>query len=278
MNAELDWSAYFRRIDYPGQRAASLAVLRELCACHPRQIPFESLDPFLGVAVGLDPSAIQTKLVHSRRGGYCHEQNGLFHDVLAAMGFSVTALAARVVYGSRGQPALTHRLTHVRLPEGTFVVDVGFGGQTPTSPLRLDPGLEQVTQHGTYRIIRDDDAFEVQLKFSDRWEGLYRFKFEPQTRVDFEIANWFTSTHPRSRFTQNLIACRVVDTKRFNLFNLNLSVREADGRAEQRVLANARELAGLLENTMGIALPAPIDTIWEKVANSHKLANIHSPS
>jgi N-hydroxyarylamine O-acetyltransferase len=271
MMAELDQSAYLNRIAYAGPKEPSLAVLRDLCACHPGQIPFESLDPFLGVAVDLAPSAIQAKLVYSRRGGYCHENNSLFHDALAAMGFSVTALAARVVYASNGLPtALTHRLTLVKLPEGNFIADVGFGGQTPTAPLRLEEG-EQVTRHGTYRVAREGGTFEVQLKFSDRWEALYRFGLEPQTRADFEIANWFTSTHPRSRFTQNLIACRVVGTERVNLFNLNLSVREADGRAEQRILSNARELAEVLENTMGIVLPAPIDRIWEKAVNSHKL-------
>jgi N-hydroxyarylamine O-acetyltransferase len=275
MNAALDCSAYFHRIGYAGPREPTLAVLRDLCAGHVRQIPFEGLDPFLGRAVDIDPAAIQNKLVHSRRGGYCHEQNALFHDVLAAMGFSVTALGARVVYASNGQPtAITHRLTRVSLPEGVFIADVGFGGQTPTAPLRLEPDLEQVTSHGIYRILHRDAAYELQMKFSDRWEGLYRFTLQPQTRVDFEVANWFTSTHPRSRFTQNLIACRVVGTRRINLFNLNFAIREADGRAEQRTLTTARELADVLENAAGIALPAPIDTIWEKVANSSRPAAI----
>ena len=100
MAAELDLSAYFNRVCYVGPRAPSLAVLRDLCACHPRQIPFESLDPFLGVGVNLDLSAIQTKLVRSRRGGYCHDQNALFHDVLTALGCSPTALAARVMFSN----------------------------------------------------------------------------------------------------------------------------------------------------------------------------------
>ena len=38
------------------------------------------------------------------------------------------------------------------------------------------------------RVIgREGDVFELQLKFSDRWEALYRFTvdLEPQTRIDF---------------------------------------------------------------------------------------------
>ena len=277
MIAEPNFSAYFNRIGYAGPREPSLAVLRELCACHPRHIPFECLDPFLGIGVDLDFSAIQTKLIHSRRGGYCYELNGLFHDVLAALGFSITAVAARVVYGFKGQTRpLTHRLTLVRLAEGSFIADVGFGGQTPTAPLRLEPGLEQATQHGAYRVSREGDVFELQLKFNDSWEALYRFTLEQQAPIDFEVGNWFTSTHPRSLFTQNLIACRVVRARRVNLFNVDLSVREADGRGEHRILANARELAELLEDTMGIALPAPTEMIWKKAVNSYRSTDVQS--
>jgi hypothetical protein len=55
-----------------------------------------------------------------------------------------------VVWAFKGQPApLTHRPTLVGLPEGNFIADVGFGGQTPTTPLRLEPGLEQITPPGS---------------------------------------------------------------------------------------------------------------------------------
>jgi len=64
-----------------------------------------------------------------------------------------------------------------------------------------------------------------------------------------------------------------VGTKRVNLFNIDLSVREADERVERRILANARELAELLQDTMGLDLPAPTEMIWEKAASSYNLAN-----
>src|ERR1700761_880861 len=105
-------SAYFDRIGYGGPAEPTLSVLRQLHALHPTQIPFESIDPFLGRPVDIEPGAIHAKLVHQRRGGYCHEQNALFHDVLAAIGFEVSALAGRVVWMSPGRDApLTHRLT-----------------------------------------------------------------------------------------------------------------------------------------------------------------------
>ncbi|MGE0225377.1 MAG: arylamine N-acetyltransferase [Acetobacteraceae bacterium] len=268
----IDLAAYFSRIAYsPASEEPTLALLRELQIRHISLIPFENIDSFLGSPVDIDPAAIQDKLVHGRRGGYCHEHNSLLHDVLAALGFSVTALAARVlstVSGAPGPRVLTHRMTLVDLDEGRFVVDVGFGGQSPPAPIRLEPDREQETPFGAYRITRNENTFDLEMKFGTPWRPLYRFNLEPQTHADFEVANWFTSTHPRSRFTQNLIVCRIAGDTRANLLNANLSLRHRDGELEQRSLANADELAQVLSELMGIALPVPAAAIWSKVAIS----------
>ncbi len=266
MTSVPDLPDYFARIGYGGPSEPTLAVLRELTLRHPGQIPFECLDPFLGLAVDLDPAAIQTKLLRRRRGGYCQEHNALFHDVLAELGFTVTALAARVVWALQGPAApLTHRLTLVELPEGRFIADVGFGGNTPTAPLRLDPGTEQVTPHGWYRVMSADQTFELQSRLNGSWQALYQFTLAPQARVDFEVANWFTSTNPRSIFIQNLMVCRVVGDTRVNLRNTNVSVRQPDGGAEQKVLAGADDLRHVLEDVMGLDLPVPAETLWGRL-------------
>jgi len=266
MVAHLDLPAYFGRIGHAGPSEPTLAVLCELSARHLSQIPFESLDPFLGIPVDLDPEALQAKLVRARRGGYCQEHNAVFHDVLAALGFPVTALGGRVVWACKGQPApLTHRLTLVELPEGRYIADVGFGGHSPTAPLRLEPDIEQATPHGTYRLAREGEVFELQLWFNGRWEALYQFNLAAQTRVDFEVANWYTSTNPRSVFTQNLVVCRVVGKMRINLWNSNLTIRQPDGAMEQRALADAADLREVLEDVMNLALPTSADVIWAKL-------------
>lgn len=96
---ELDLDAYFDRIGWTGGRAPTADTLRALNRAHVRGIPFENLEPVLVSAPSIDLADIQTKLVRSRRGGYCYEQNTLFAAVLRALGFSVTGLAARVVQG-----------------------------------------------------------------------------------------------------------------------------------------------------------------------------------
>jgi N-hydroxyarylamine O-acetyltransferase len=260
-----DLDAYFARIGHTGSSQPTLDLLHELVARHLAHIPFESLDPLLGVPVDLDPAALQEKLVRGRRGGYCQEHNALFHDVLSALGYAVAALGGRVVWAFKGERApLTHRLTLVEVAEGSFIADVGFGGQSPPAPLRLEPELEQRTPHGTYRIGREGDVFELQLRVDGRWETMYEFTLAPHARMDFEVANWFTSTHPRSLFTQNLVASRIVGETRVNLQNDELAIRRPDGTVERRVLTDADELRRVLEEAMGLELPVAAETIWAK--------------
>src|ERR1700760_715912 len=142
----LDLAAYFERIGYSGGAEPTLEVLQDLVTAHTQAIPFENLDPLLGVPIDdLSPEALTDKLVHRRRGGYCYEHNGLMGYVLAELGFRVRRFAARVVWmvpPDAPPSAQTHTLLAVAFPgsRGAYLVDVGFGGQTPTSPLRLELG------------------------------------------------------------------------------------------------------------------------------------------
>lgn len=88
---------------------------------------------------------------------------------------------------------------------------------------------------------------------------MYRFTLEPQSPADFEMANWFTSTHPRGRFTRNLVAARVVGGARVNLFNASVTIRAANGEVEQRTLRH------VLEEDMGLDLPVPAEAIWARL-------------
>src|SRR5271170_4725651 len=88
--------AYLRRIEYDGPRVASVETLRALHRQHLFLVPFENLDIPLGTPIRLDIGLIYDKIVARRRGGFCYELNGLFGELLTAMGFSVQTLSARV--------------------------------------------------------------------------------------------------------------------------------------------------------------------------------------
>lgn len=124
----LDQQAYLTRIGYEGSVNPSVETLRLLHRAHVLTVPFENLDIHLGRSISLDPSALFRKIVLSRRGGYCFELNGLFALLLEQLGFSVTRLAARVLYGGEGVRPRSHQLLLVQIGESRWIADVGFGG------------------------------------------------------------------------------------------------------------------------------------------------------
>ena len=252
---EIDLDAYFARVGYAGPRAATFEVLSALQRAQPAAIPFECLDPLLGRRVNIDAGSLEAKLLRRRRGGYCFEQNGVLWRVLTQLGFKVSPLAARVrwmVPDDAPLGPLSHMLLKVELPEGDFLCDVGFGGQSPTAPLRLEAGLEQATTHGTYRLIDQDGGLELQMRLADRWAALYRFTFEPRVIADYEVGNWFTSTYPASIFTTGLMASLAPEGRRLNLLNTGLTTYFADGRVEERILESASALHQALTRDFGM--------------------------
>ncbi len=83
-----DLAAYFRRIGYTGPTEPTVETLQALVAAHNGAIPFENLDPLMGIPVAdLGPDALFDKLVHRRRGGYCYEQNGADGICAGGVGF-----------------------------------------------------------------------------------------------------------------------------------------------------------------------------------------------
>ncbi|MDE2515657.1 MAG: arylamine N-acetyltransferase [Rhodospirillales bacterium] len=260
--------AYFARIGYGGSTAASLATLRALHALHPAAIPFEALDPLLHRPVSLEPEALERKLIASRRGGYCFEQNAVFAAVLRALGFTLTDLAARVVWNAPPDAPMTprtHRLMLVALEGAVWLADVGFGGYLADAPLLLEAGREQATPMGRFLLREQDGAWLLSVHAGGAWRPAYRFTLEAQAPVDYEPANWFTATHPASLFRHNLLMERLTPAWRASLFNRGLTIRHADGRSEARSLDDAADLAGVLAGIFAIDPPAEPAAIFARL-------------
>ena len=263
----LDIDAYFRRIGYTGSRKPTLETLRALHELHPRAIPFENLDTLRRRPVRLDLESLQDKLVTQRRGGYCFEQNRFFSQVLTALGYSVTALSARVLWERpEDVRARTHMLLLVQLGEGAYLCDVGFGGLTMTAPLRLEPGVEQRTPHEPFRIEREGREFVSQACVRGAWRALYRFDLQEQQPIDIEVLNFFVSEHPESPFLTRLMAARREQNRTLNLRNGELSVHHLNGPSERRVLGTVADLRAALAREFCIDVPedAALDAAFER--------------
>jgi len=264
----IDLDAYLARIGYDGPREPTIEVLCALHRLHPAAIAFENMAPLLGRPVPLDISALEAKLVHERRGGYCFEQNGLFRAALSMLGFAVTPLIARVVWmAPPGTPlgARNHMLLKVDLEEGPFLADVGFGGYLFSAPLKLAPDLEQATAESIFRLAPSADALVLQTRLPAGWTSLYRFTLEPAEQSDYEVSNWYTSTHPSHLLTNNLLAERLAPDVRSSLLNTQLTRRYPDGRTEVVELLTPDDLARALKDDLGLPPPDDIAALFAKL-------------
>ena len=259
MSESPDLDAYFARIGYRGPRQATLDVLKQLHALHPRAIAFENLDSFLGRPVRLDLPSLEQKFVQARRGGYCFEQNTLFWKVLTALGFSVSGLAARVLWN---QPEDTlnprsHMLLRVELDGATWLADVGFGGVTLTAPLLLAPGRVQETPHEPYRVVATGDHFRLQAEIGGVWRTVFRFDLTEHFEVDFVVSSHFVSTWPTSHFVTAIMAARALPGRRLALRNDRMTVHETGGPSRQTHFSAAAGLRATLAADFGIDVPEP---------------------
>ncbi len=253
MNADhiaFDLNAYLARIGYAGPRDASVEAFRAIHRAQATRIPFENLDALLRRHVPLDPASRNAKLVGAMRGGYCFEHNALLAEALRALGFKVTGLIARVRWMSAPEDATprSHMILKVETDGGPHIADTGFGAVTLPVPLRFVGDEVQKTPLEPFRLATRDDGHEMQALLGDVWTPLYRFTMEPQAPVDYEAANWYTSTHPQSLFTNHLVVCRPDEGVRYALMNDRLTVRPLGREPETRRLGDVDELVGTLRD------------------------------
>jgi N-hydroxyarylamine O-acetyltransferase len=251
----LDLEAYLGRIGYSGRLQPAHAVLEAIHLAHATHIPFENLDILLKRPIRLDLSSLQAKLVTGGRGGYCFEQNLLFSAVLQRLGFSVTQLAARVLYRSRRKFPRTHILLLVNVEDATWLADVGFGVEGLLLPVPFGGGREARQFAWTYRVVEAGGEWILQSLRNDTWTDLYSFSLEPQLAVDFEPANHYSATHPDSRFVRRLTVQLPTPEVRYLLRNREL-VLDRGGTVTRRVLADDDELLAVLAETFGLRFPA----------------------
>lgn len=257
MKPKLDLDAYFKHIGYKDSPKVDLNTLRKLQYLHLQNIPFENLNPLLRLPVKLTLPALQQKITDQQRGGYCFEQNLFFLHVLKSLGYKARGLTGRVVLN---QPVdtitgRTHMLILIQFNDKSYICDVGFGGQVPTGPLLLAPDLIQQTPHENYRLRHIDRAYLLQAFVQDSWQNLYVFDTCEQHFIDYKIANWYTSTHPDSHFTSDLIITRIGKERRYILNNHKFTVHRLKGKSKKRIIQSKADLLDVMEDVFNLIPP-----------------------
>ncbi|MEV0633701.1 arylamine N-acetyltransferase [Streptomyces sp. NPDC050619] len=250
--------AYLRRlgVERPAWPTATTAdVLRELHLRHLQTVPFENLSVHLDEEIVLEENRLLDKLVGARRGGFCYELNGAFGALLAALGFEVGLLAARV-HGAEGRLGIPydHLALRVRTADGgEWLADVGFGAHSHY-PLAFEARGEQEDPGGMFRIVEaGPDAADLDVVVNGRPQ--YRLETRPRVLGDFVAGAWWHRTSPLSHFTQSLVCSRVTEEGgRITLSGRTFKTTAADGTHEERELDTDEEVLAVYRERFGIEL------------------------
>ena len=119
---------------------------------------------------------------------------------------------------------------------------------------------------GYTRLAREEFVLESDVR--GPWQSLYRFDLREQHLVDYEVANWYVSTHPASHFLNALLAARPAAGRRYGLWDNELSIHTMGSPTEKRLITNAGELRGVLTDLFRLTLPAvpALDAILARMA------------
>jgi len=199
-------SAYLKRLNIDIRAKNDFDTLRQLHRAHAFTIPFENFNVRLKRPIPLDKESLFKKLILDNRGGYCYELNTLFSLLLQELGFEVTHLIGRPLYGyNNALRPKTHMVLKVTTQGKEYLCDLGFGGKGLIEPIELTCDKENEQFGDLFKLVPHIEGFELQCKLHNNWVSLYSFDLRPQDLIDYELANFFNMHSPDSRFTRQTI-------------------------------------------------------------------------
>lgn len=245
---------YLRRIGQPPPAGATLEALRRLHLAHRETFLFENLSIQTGGTIKLGLADLEAKFLDEGRGGYCFEHNTLFAAALADAGFASTTLLGRVRRGPPERWARTHMVLRLEIGGEIWLADVGFGGAGLLEPMPLRDGAIAEQDGLTYRLRREARLWVLSMRdAADVETDVYEFTEDPQTPMDVEVANHFTSTHPESIFRKTLTIQRSGRGER-TMLRSDAMTRYRAGRLVEEAVTRDR-LQAVARAEFGVDLP-----------------------
>ncbi len=224
--SNLSCEKYLERIGIKKVGNPSLEFLSELQLAHLYSVPFEDLDIPDRDRIILNIERIYSKIVPTKRGGFCYELNGLFHWLLTNLGFKVDILSARVYNHQKQElgPKFDHMTLLVHLDKD-YLVDVGFGDSF-RQPIEMPDG-ERTDISGRYKIFQTDgNVYELKRFEENEWQLQYSFTTMPRELTDYSEMCDFQQDSPASHFRTRMKCTIATPTGRITLSDNSLTITE----------------------------------------------------
>lgn len=249
----MDLQAYLSRIDFHDTLSPNKDVLYKLQKHHLLNIPFENLDIHYGTKISLLINDIYRKVVIRKRGGFCYELNGLFHQLLMEIGFNAKLISAQV-HTKNGEysPEYDHMAIIVNLENQDFLVDVGFG-KFSLEPLKLELNRKIIDSYGEFQFDKYSvDYYRInELKNNDLIPQ-YIFQNEERELYEFQERCEFHQTNEDSHFTKKKLISIAKPNGRLTLNNSLLKITRFG--IEEEIEFNESEFEEKLEQYFDIEL------------------------
>lgn len=213
------FQSYFKNLDIQPENP-SLQLVGELQKKHLASFSFNNIAVLLGQPISLDISDIVNKIVIETAGGYCFEHNRLMHDVLEFLGFNVRCLIARVINNQDIDSPKTHRITLLKWQGDDYLVDVGFGANCLTFPIKIGQFNEADVKNQNFRIVLNQHQdYQLEIFTKAGYYSLYTFDLNRYTEADCLVGNFYSCQHPNAVFVNNLVVSRILPDKILSLKN-----------------------------------------------------------
>ncbi len=245
---------YLERIEYSGALEPDLQLLKKLQKQHLLHIPFENIDIHYQTPIKLDIDQIYDKIIGKYRGGFCYELNGLYYELLIALGFSVKRVSARV-YQKENQysPEFDHLTLLVTIGNSEYLTDVGFG-EFIFQPLELQVGKIQNDERGGFLIDKyEGEYLRVNKLENEIATPEFIFKNEARELEAFEEMCEYHQTDPSSHFMQKRLISLPTEIGRITISGDLLKIKENNVITE-KVLRNEKDFEKELWDKFKITL------------------------
>jgi N-hydroxyarylamine O-acetyltransferase len=221
----MDVQTYLERIDFEDTIALNKNILFKLQKKHLLNIPFENLDIHYNRKINLSLTDIYQKIIKEKRGGFCYELNGLFHDLLRQIGFDAKLISARVfVRDNEYSPEYDHLAIIVNVENSEFLVDVGFG-KFSLEPLKLEMGQMISDSFGKFQFDKyDKDYYRINEIKDNNLLPQYIFKNKERKLSEFAKRCEFHQTSQNSHFTKKKLISIAKADGRITLNNAQLKI------------------------------------------------------
>lgn len=222
-----------QRIGMPENEEITFSALDPVLELTAKSIPFENFCIIEHRASVIAKDNLVRKLLVNKEGGLCYELNALLFFFLIDNGFHAV-LTRGVVYNNETQAYLTIGRTHATIllahEDQTVLVDTGFGGNLPLTPVPLT-GETVTSRNGAFRARKahsehGDYVLEMKLKHKDNdWRIGYAFDSRKHVTDVAELTEIQTiiAEHPDSPFNKSPLITRRTDQGSVTLTGTSLT-------------------------------------------------------